>query len=493
MKLFYRFKFTPQRIYNLDETGVTTVQNPGRVVSSKGKRQVGATSSQERGELSTLCCCVNAAGMHIPPFFIFPRVHMKNSFMNGAPPGARGEAAKTGYMNGEIFAEKYLPFLISQTHCTVDEPILLILDNHSSHISLQVVELCKNAGIVLLTLPPHTSHKLQPLDRSVYGPLKTFYYRALDDWMRTYPGRSVSIYEVGQLTSKAFGLSMTPVNIQSGFRASGIHPFNRDIFTDDEFQPAEVTDQPIEGQRSAGVEPTPTTVLAPSTPSNSDHPINQSSTAPTSGITVTAPSTKQMMLVTPEHIVPLPKAPARKPSNRRKVRCAILTDTPEKKELEDAQNTKNAKKKKEKKVRKRKQPTESDEEEAYATQLESEMILSTDSESADENEMEMPASVTADSVIKSCHVLVRYRTERKTDIYYAGVVVDVADDGYAINFLHKVKGTAASFIYPEKEDCDHVTLEAITMILGDPVSAGGTSRSVARVMFQVDLSEFNIQ
>ena len=138
----------------MDETGVTTVQKPRRVVSSKGKRQVGATSSQERGELSTLCCCVNAGGNHIPPFFIFPRVHMKDSFLNGVPPGTKGVAVKTGYMNGEIFAEQYLPFLISHTHCTVDDPILLILDNHSSHISLKVVEICKNAGICSSHLTP---------------------------------------------------------------------------------------------------------------------------------------------------------------------------------------------------------------------------------------------------------------------------------------------------------------------------------------------------
>ena len=32
-----RYKLSPQRIYNLDETGVTTVQTPGKVVSRKEK------------------------------------------------------------------------------------------------------------------------------------------------------------------------------------------------------------------------------------------------------------------------------------------------------------------------------------------------------------------------------------------------------------------------------------------------------------------------
>ena len=33
-----KFAFTPDRIFNVDKTGVTTVQDPGKVVSTKGKK-----------------------------------------------------------------------------------------------------------------------------------------------------------------------------------------------------------------------------------------------------------------------------------------------------------------------------------------------------------------------------------------------------------------------------------------------------------------------
>ena len=46
-------------------------------------------------------------------------------------------------------------------------PILLIMDNHETHMSLAAVDLAKANEIVLLTIPPHTSHRLQPLDRTV--------------------------------------------------------------------------------------------------------------------------------------------------------------------------------------------------------------------------------------------------------------------------------------------------------------------------------------
>ncbi|XP_067949445.1 uncharacterized protein [Watersipora subatra] len=164
-----RFKFAPQDIYNLDETGITTVQVSGKVVSTTGKKQVGSTSSRERGELITMCCAISASGSHIPPFYIFLRVFMKQDFMNGCAPGAKGVADRTGYMNTELFAYEYLPFFISNVRCSKDKPVLLVLDNHCSHVSLQAINVCRNSGIHLLTLPPHTSHKLQPLDRCVFG------------------------------------------------------------------------------------------------------------------------------------------------------------------------------------------------------------------------------------------------------------------------------------------------------------------------------------
>lgn len=121
-----------------------------------------------------MCCAINASGSHIPPFYIFPRVFMKKTFMNGYAPGAKGVAFKTGYMNTELFADEYLPFFISNVRCSREKHVLLILDNHCSHVSLKAIELCKNSGIHLLTLPPHTSHKLQPLDQCVFGPLKSY-------------------------------------------------------------------------------------------------------------------------------------------------------------------------------------------------------------------------------------------------------------------------------------------------------------------------------
>lgn len=119
------------------------------------------------------------------------------------------------------------------------------MDNHDSHVSVKAVHFCKKNGIVfLLTIPPHTSNRLQPLDVSLFGSLRGLYKRAIDSWLAENPGKTCSLYEVAELTGKAFSLVFTPKNIQSGFARCGIYPFNRDIFTDDDFIGSYVTDRP---------------------------------------------------------------------------------------------------------------------------------------------------------------------------------------------------------------------------------------------------------
>ena len=52
---------------------------------------------------------------------------------------------------------------------------LLILDGHGSHMVVQTIEEANKFVIDLLTLLAHTSHRLQPLNVRVFGPLKNYF------------------------------------------------------------------------------------------------------------------------------------------------------------------------------------------------------------------------------------------------------------------------------------------------------------------------------
>lgn len=58
-KVLDKYKFEPQDIWNMDETGIVTVQKPNRVVARRGFKQIGAVTSAERGTLVTLAAAIS--------------------------------------------------------------------------------------------------------------------------------------------------------------------------------------------------------------------------------------------------------------------------------------------------------------------------------------------------------------------------------------------------------------------------------------------------
>ncbi|XP_030758031.1 uncharacterized protein LOC115883762 [Sitophilus oryzae] len=230
--------FPPHRIYNCDETGITCVQKPGKILAKKGRNQVGRLTSLERGKNTTLLASVSATGTFIPPFMVFPRVRMNPSLLGAAFPGTVGFSAPSGWMDAGLFV-KFLQHFIDCTKTTKESPSLLILDGHSSHKSIEAINLARNSGITMLTLPPHTSNKLQTLDVSVFAPFKTYLAKEMDHWLTNHPGCRSTEYDMAPMIKNALCKAFTPINIIKGFEKTGIYPYNPDVFQESDFEAAE--------------------------------------------------------------------------------------------------------------------------------------------------------------------------------------------------------------------------------------------------------------
>lgn len=118
-----RFSFEAKDIYNTDETGITTVQKPDRIVTMKGTRRVGAITSAERGVLVTVAMAVNALGNAIPPFFVFPRIRYHDHFVTEGPPGSDGAGNSPGWMEAKEFL-KFLQHFKHHTRVTSENKVL---------------------------------------------------------------------------------------------------------------------------------------------------------------------------------------------------------------------------------------------------------------------------------------------------------------------------------------------------------------------------------
>ncbi|XP_072377948.1 uncharacterized protein [Diabrotica undecimpunctata] len=136
-----------------------TVMPPAQVVAPKGKKQVALISSQERGELVTFVGMISAAGGAVPPVFVYPRIRNPKEYLGDEyPTSAMALRNKKGWMTSDLFPKK-LKHFANSVKCTVESKVLLLLDNHESHISVEAIKMCREEGIVLLSLPPHTIHR----------------------------------------------------------------------------------------------------------------------------------------------------------------------------------------------------------------------------------------------------------------------------------------------------------------------------------------------
>ena len=234
---------SPSRIYNMDETGITEVHKPGKVIASKGARQVGKITSAERGSTVTLVCAMSAVGTYLPPMYIFPRKRMVEVLMNGAPPQSVGYVSDSGWTDSELFV-KWLEHFVAITNASTNAQHAIIMDGHQSHKTLAAVNFARRHGIHLLTLPPHSTHKMQPLDRTFFKALKSAYNAEADSWMVSNPGRRITHYDIAGISGKAFLRTATPDKAIKGFECCGLWPFDANIFTENDFAPAYLTEEP---------------------------------------------------------------------------------------------------------------------------------------------------------------------------------------------------------------------------------------------------------
>ena len=235
-----RHSFQPSRIFNLDESGLSTVMDPCGVVCERG-RPVASQISQERGAHMTFVGIISADGNSLPPVFIINRKRMNPEFQRGTLPGTT-ILTGNGWMTHENFV-KTLQHFHERTQSSVDSKVLLIMDNAECHMNIHAVEFAIRHGIVIVTLPPHTTAKMQPLDVGMYGPFKTYLKQIQDDFKLSHTHAAITEPALPEMACKAWRRTCTMTNITSAFAATGIYPLDRDIFPDEAFAGAEVSEQ----------------------------------------------------------------------------------------------------------------------------------------------------------------------------------------------------------------------------------------------------------
>jgi hypothetical protein len=211
-------------IYNFDETGFIM----GKILSQlviTGSEGSGKKKRIQPGNRQwvTVIQGVGALGRRLPPFVIFAGKVLIDVWFKDLPPDWVLEVSPNGWTNNQLALAWLEHFDTHTKRHTVGGYRLLIIDGHESHCSVDFQDLCKEKNIILLCMPAHSSHLLQPLDVACFSPLKRKYGDVISGLARN---RTSYISKETFLPAfkTAFEQSITKENIQAGFRGAGLVP-----------------------------------------------------------------------------------------------------------------------------------------------------------------------------------------------------------------------------------------------------------------------------
>jgi hypothetical protein len=168
----------PARLYNCDETGITIVQHKhAKILGLKSRRQISSLQSAERDLLwQSSPLRIKLATLFLR-YVYFQEKNTKQELMNGTPHGSIHTCHPLRWIQSEIFTQWFLHFT-KYTQPKKKEPVVLVQDVHYSHTrNLEIFTLARENHVGIICLPPHSSHKMQPSDKTSMGHLKTFYYQ----------------------------------------------------------------------------------------------------------------------------------------------------------------------------------------------------------------------------------------------------------------------------------------------------------------------------
>ena len=201
---------TEDQIWNCDETGLN------KVFVSKGKKDVYLKSPTAGKTSYSVLVCGSASGKIMPPFPVFKGKNLYAQWTRNGPPNAGYSCSPSGWMHDSNFESWFVSVFVPSVK-DIARPVVLLFDGHNSHLTYKTVKLAQENGILLICIPPHTSHRLQPLDVAFFRPFKMIWEDELKNWARTSKYRPVT-KAVFLTLLKAAWSRITQKSVTGGFQ-----------------------------------------------------------------------------------------------------------------------------------------------------------------------------------------------------------------------------------------------------------------------------------
>nr|KAG5713363.1 hypothetical protein BaRGS_024911 [Batillaria attramentaria] len=236
---------SPDCIFNADESGFSVCPKTKRVISQTGTKHVYSVTSGSRQQVTVLAC-ISANGQYVRPLLIFP---YKRDPQYNALEGFEESFNKSdnGWITESVFLsflkDIFIPYL--EKEGTRRRLIVLFVDGHSSHRSLEVSNICSQEGVILYCLKAHASHLIQPLDQALFGAIKPAWTEEVRKLLYANT-EAVTLRTFASVFKKAWTTAARPETAMRGFTKSGLFPYNPDIvLNSDKLKPSATFKEPV--------------------------------------------------------------------------------------------------------------------------------------------------------------------------------------------------------------------------------------------------------
>lgn len=217
----------PENIANFDETNLSDDPGSSKCIFRRGVKYPERITNSTKGNISLMFTAI-ASGKCLPLYVVYKATNLYSEWVSGGPPDTRYNCTKSGWFDSAMF-ENYFETIIIPWAQDIAGTKVVICDNLTSHLSIKVVELCQQNDIKFVFIPPRSTHLTQPLDVAFFGPLKKAWRKILYQYKLRNPNQtSLNKKHFPKLLSELIEtIQMKETkNTKSGFRATGVVPFN---------------------------------------------------------------------------------------------------------------------------------------------------------------------------------------------------------------------------------------------------------------------------
>ncbi|EUC62918.1 DDE superfamily endonuclease [Rhizoctonia solani AG-3 Rhs1AP] len=242
MKLIEDYNIPVEHIFNMDEKGL---QIGGGRSTSRRKHIFGLLQKAQYKlkhdslELMTIIECICADGTAMKPTFVHQPGDVGFWWENKEIGCC--VTSENGWTSDDIceawFTKVFLKTALERR--VSNAPLVLLLDGHGSHISMQVLNAAYKNRVFIICLPPKTTHKLQPLDVGVFNLVQGAWKRLCEDSAGIGEPITKTAAISRYIEAREAGLHSTA--IKDAWRRSGQHPLDPSIFGKEDYAPSTVS------------------------------------------------------------------------------------------------------------------------------------------------------------------------------------------------------------------------------------------------------------